>query len=86
MNFMEFACRGIVRNEDNIRLLSKHMVKLAKCNNMHNTAIKGLCFAGIGLCCIIAAQGQEIKALQKQVKDLDRQLNIQEELKEQKGA
>lgn len=83
MNFMEFACRGIVRNEDNIRRLSKYMVKLAKCNNAHNTAIKVLCLAGIGLCCVIVTQDREIKTLQKQVKDLTHEV---EELKEQKGA
>ena len=83
MNFMEFACRGIVRNEDNVRRLNKNMVKLAKCVNGTNNAILLLAGAGMLATALIYANAKDIKTLQKQVKDLTHEV---EELKEQKGA
>lgn len=83
MNFMEFACRGIVRNEDNIRRLHNHAVKLAKCVRSTNNVVLGLCVAGVMLSAVIMANAKDIENLQKQVKDLTHEV---EELKEQKGA
>ena len=80
MNFMEYVCRGIVRSEDAICRLNKNVTKLAKCTRSTNTGVICLCVAGIMMCSVIAIQDQEIKALSRQVKDLDRRLNIQEEL------
>ncbi len=83
MNFMEFACRGIVRNEDNIRRLNKNMVKLAKIARNTNGVMFGMCVAGAMLASVIYANIKDIELLQKQVKDLTHEV---EELKEQKGA
>ena len=73
MNFMEFACRGIVRNEDNIRRLNKNMTKLTKIVRDTN----GIMF------CVIYANAKDIELLKSRTKDLAREV---EELKEQKGA
>ena len=86
MNFMEYVCRGIVRSEDAICRLNKNVVKLAKCTRSARTSLICLGVAGIMTISIVAIQDQEIKALQNQGKDLNHRLDIQEELKEQKGA
>lgn len=86
MNFMEFACRGIVRNEDNICRLHKSMTKLTKIVRDTNGIMFCMCLAGVMLGSVIYANAKDIELLQKQVKDLNRRLDAQEELKEQKGA
>lgn len=83
MNFMEFACRGIVRNEDNIRRLNKNMTKLTKIVRDTNGIMFCMCMAGIMLGGVIYANAKDIELLKKQNKDLAREV---EELKEQKGA
>lgn len=83
MNFMEFACRGIVRNEDGIRRLNKSVTKLAKCARGNSKAIVMLAGAGLMFVTVIYANHKDIEDLQKQVKDLKNEV---EELKEQKGA
>lgn len=83
MNFMEFACRGIVRNEDNIRRLSRNMNRLAKYARRTNGIVTCVCLCGIMLGGVIHANIQDTELLKKQVKDLAREV---EELKNQKGA
>lgn len=83
MNFMEFACRGIVRNEDNIRWLNKHAVKLTKCVRNLNSSMGCVLVAGLMLASVIYANAKDIELLKKQNKDLAREV---EELKNQKGA
>ena len=83
MNFMEFTCRGIVRNEDNIRRLNKNMTKLAKCTHNLNSSVGCVLVAGLLLASVIYANAKDIELLKKQNKDLAREV---EELKNQKGA
>lgn len=83
MNFMEFVCRGVVRNEDGIRRLNKNVTKLAKCCRTTNGCVAGLCMVGFMFAAVIYANAKDIEVLQKQVKDLTHEV---EELKEQKGA
>lgn len=83
MNFMEFVCRGVVRNEDNIRRLSKNVAKLTKCTRNTNVAVTCVFLSGLMLAGAIYVNAKDIAALQKQVKDLTHEV---EELKEQKGA
>lgn len=83
MNFLEFACRGIVRNEDNIRRLNKNMTKLTKIVRDTNGIMICMCLTGVMLCGVIYANAKDIELLKKQNKDLAREV---EELKEQKGA
>lgn len=83
MNFMEFACRGIVRSEDAIGRLNKNVVKLAKCTRSNSKHIVMLAVAGLMFATVIYANAKDVEDLQKQVKDLKNEV---EELKEQKGA
>lgn len=83
MNFMEFTCRGIVRNEDNIRRLNKNMAKLTKIVRDTNGIMFCMCLAGVMLSSVIYANAKDIELLKKQNKDLAREV---EELKNQKGA
>ena len=83
MNFMEFVCRGVVRNEDNIRRLNKNVTKLTKIVRDTNGIMFCMCLAGVMLGSVIYANAKDIELLKKQNKDLAREV---EELKEQKGA
>jgi poly(3-hydroxyalkanoate) synthetase len=83
MNFMEYVCRGIVRSEDAIDRLNKKVTKMAKTNASLNINIAGICVAGLILTAIVAVQDREIKALQKQVNDLAKDM---EEKNQQEGA
>ena len=83
MNFMEFTCRGIERNEDNIRRLNKNMTKLTKIVRDTNGIMFCMCLAGVMLGSVIYANAKDIELLKKQNKDLAREV---EELKNQKGA
>lgn len=83
MNFMEFACRGIVRNEDNIRRMSRNMNRLAKYARRTNSVVTCVYLCGIMLGGVIYANAKDIELLKKQNKDLAREV---EELKNQKGA
>lgn len=70
-SFMEYVCRGVVRSEDAIRCLNKRTIKLAKCLRQTNNVMLCLCAVGMVTTVVLLAQDNEIKALQKQVADLN---------------
>ncbi len=70
-SFMDYVCRGIVRSEDAIRCLNKRTIKLAKGNKQLATAVICLGVSGLLTMAVLWTQDNEIKALQKQVADLN---------------
>ena len=88
-HFIEYVFRGVIRSEDAIRNLNKHVVSLAKCNKNLTGSI--ICFgiAGILMTAVVAEHDKEIKALKKQVSELakavDTTKNVEEQ-NEQEGA
>lgn len=68
--FIEYICRGVVRSEDAISRLNKHVTKLTKCVRITNTRVTCVAIAGLCFGVVIAMQDKEIKELQKQVADL----------------
>ena len=74
-HFMDYVCRGIVRSEDAVRCLNKRVVKLTKCCRQTNTAVICLGVSCLVTLAVVAMQDREIKALQKQVTELTKDVD-----------
>ena len=70
-HFIEYICKGVIRSEDAICRTNKRVTKLAKCCSRTNTTVLCLGIASALTMAVLVIQDQEIKALQKQVSDLE---------------
>ena len=83
MEMLNYIAGGVVGNQRDIRRLNKHVTALAKGLRRTNNGVACACLGAAMMGLVIYANIKDIELLQKQVKELTREV---EELKEQKGA
>lgn len=92
-HFIEYICRSTLRSEDAIRSLNKRTAKLAKNTDKLGSAVICIGAAGMLITAVLWIQDNEIKALKKQVAELnaareplENVVDATEEQNQQEGA
>lgn len=89
MNELFHICRSVANSENAIHRLNKGMANMAKCCRLTNARVTCVAIGMLLITAVVAMQGEEIKALRKQVADLTAKpetTDITEEQTEQEGA
>lgn len=94
MNELIHICRSVAHSENAINRLNKSIARMGKCCRIINARVTCVAVAGLLITAVVAMQDKEIKALKKQVADLEAARgpmenvadDTMEEQTEQKGA